>query len=369
MDKDTVNIIIPVYNVERYLRKCLNSVRKQTYKNIEVILVDDGSTDKCPQICDWYAGKDSRFKVIHKPNGGVGSARNVGIDYVSNINGGGYILFVDPDDWLPKNAVEVLVRKQKLTGADWVCGSFIYVLPIRNRKDFPFSENLFEKNETEQFQNFILSKKPIRVHSLWGKLYRKDIISANCLRFDTKMKMSEDCLFNYKYIQHCERFAAVTEYVYYYNRLNKNSASNQYFAERNVWKKTFLLERQKCIGDSLEKSKLSDYNNYIIDVFNNLVGGYVGELPRLEATEKIRETHMLFKDMLDKIIIKDCSPDKFAPTKMYFKYETLLKEGKYDQVYEYFYALQASKNSLPGKIKRTINNIMGSVRTFILFGW
>ena len=92
MDHPLVSIIIPVYKVEKYLRRCLDSVKNQTYKNIEVILVDDGSPDQCPQICDEYAAKDLRFHVIHKENGGVDSARNVGLEYCANNAGGGTLL-------------------------------------------------------------------------------------------------------------------------------------------------------------------------------------------------------------------------------------------------------------------------------------
>lgn len=91
MEQPLISIIIPVYKSEKYLRRCLDSVRNQTYKNISVILVDDGSPDGCPKICDEYAATDNRFHVIHKKNGGISSARNAGLDYCANSAGGGYI--------------------------------------------------------------------------------------------------------------------------------------------------------------------------------------------------------------------------------------------------------------------------------------
>lgn len=93
MEQPLVSVIIPVYKVEKYLRRCLDSVRSQTYQNLKVILVDDGSPDNCPQICDEYAAMDSRFHVIHKENGGVSSARNAGLDYCEKLGGGGVHLF------------------------------------------------------------------------------------------------------------------------------------------------------------------------------------------------------------------------------------------------------------------------------------
>ena len=107
--KDLISVIIPIYNVEKYLNKCIDSIINQTYKNLEIILVDDGSPDNCPQICDEYAKKDNRIKVIHKKNGGVSSARNVGL-----INStGNYIGFIDPDDYIEPIMYEKLLKVLK----------------------------------------------------------------------------------------------------------------------------------------------------------------------------------------------------------------------------------------------------------------
>lgn len=111
-----VTIIVPVYNVEKYLKKCVDSILNQTYKNIEVILIDDGSSasDKSPIICDEYAKKDKRIKVIHKINGGLSSARNAGLDIAK----GDYIYFVDSDDWIDKDTIKdnikILVEKKQI---------------------------------------------------------------------------------------------------------------------------------------------------------------------------------------------------------------------------------------------------------------
>ena len=112
--KELISIIVPVYNVEQYLDDCLISIINQTYKNIEIILIDDGSTDKSGKICDEYAKKDSRIIVIHKENGGVSSARNAGL----RIAKGAYIGFVDPDDWIAEDMYEVLYSNAKKYDAD-----------------------------------------------------------------------------------------------------------------------------------------------------------------------------------------------------------------------------------------------------------
>ena len=110
----TISIIVPIYKVERYLNRCVDSILSQTYKDFECILVDDGSPDKCGQLCDEYAAKDARIKAIHKPNGGVSSARNAGLD----IAGGGYIAFVDSDDWIHPCYFEYLMRAIEESGAE-----------------------------------------------------------------------------------------------------------------------------------------------------------------------------------------------------------------------------------------------------------
>ena len=106
MNKEVISIVVPIYKVEKYIKKCIDSIIEQTYKNLEIILVDDGSPDGCAKICDEYAKKDKRIKAIHKENGGLSDARNVGID----ISTGKYICFVDSDDYIENNYIELLYK-------------------------------------------------------------------------------------------------------------------------------------------------------------------------------------------------------------------------------------------------------------------
>ena len=114
----TVSIIVPIYKVEKYLDKCVKSIVGQTYRDLEIILVDDGSADRCPDICDLWAERDNRVRVIHRENGGVGEARNTGM----NASSGEYLMFVDPDDYLPENAVELLMARLLADGSDMALG-------------------------------------------------------------------------------------------------------------------------------------------------------------------------------------------------------------------------------------------------------
>ena len=116
MEKGKISIVVPMYNVEKYLPECVDKLLDQTYKNLEIILVDDGSPDNCGKIADDYAKKDERVKVIHKPNGGLSDARNVGMDVAT----GEYLMFTDSDDFLFPSACEVLVNKIEKENADYV---------------------------------------------------------------------------------------------------------------------------------------------------------------------------------------------------------------------------------------------------------
>ena len=134
-----VSIIVPIYKVEPYLRRCLDSIVNQTYTNLEIILVDDGSPDGCPQICDMYAAKDNRIVVIHKNNGGLSDARNAGL----NICKGIYISFVDSDDWVGRDYIKILVNNAKKEQADIVIEKFIKTNSEGNQINREQKNNLF----------------------------------------------------------------------------------------------------------------------------------------------------------------------------------------------------------------------------------
>lgn len=184
-----VSIIIPVYKVEEYLHRCVNSVLGQTYQNIEVILVDDGSPDQCPLICDQYAFEDTRVKVIHKKNGGLSEARNYGLSEAT----GEYIMFVDSDDWIHESAVEKLVyRMDADLDADMCCFGLAKtdgkkILPIT--RDYTIS--LIEgRDEIVKDICMVLNVKT----SAWSKIYRTKFIKENKLQFVIGV-INEDSIF------------------------------------------------------------------------------------------------------------------------------------------------------------------------------
>ena len=177
----TFSIIVPVYNTEQFLDKCVSSILAQTYNDFELILVDDGSPDSCPQMCDKYAQNDSRIKVIHKKNGGVSSARNCGIDAAK----GTYLWFVDSDDYIEPVSLQRLFEVQNSHNAE------LYV--FNNRSVCELSTENINDFFRKYYFTYALGFEP------WNKFYKRDIIKANNLLFDTQEKIGEDLLFNINY--------------------------------------------------------------------------------------------------------------------------------------------------------------------------
>lgn len=204
-----VSVIIPVYNVEDYLDKCVESVITQTHRNIEVILVDDGSSDACPQKCDEWAGKDSRIMVIHKKNGGVSSARNTGLDYAK----GAYITFVDSDDYIVSDAVESMLQRITQDQSDMVIARKVLVYPNGELVLQDPSKVMDMVISKEVAFRMIGTQGKLFPASLYAKLYRSFVFKG--LRF-LDLKMGEDkCAVPY-IVDQCSLISIMDKVVYYY---------------------------------------------------------------------------------------------------------------------------------------------------------
>lgn len=208
---DLISVIIPVFNVEEYLGRCVESVAIQTYKNIEIILVDDGSTDACPQICETYAKKDDRIRVIHKKNEGLSSARNVGLD----ISQGKYIFFVDSDDFIAPHMFEILMNRIKYYNADVAICEFIRVDTkgqivgksiISHKEEVWSGRELLAKNILEKKNQYVVA---------WNKLYKRDIFKE--LRFPVG-KIHEDEFVFHKICDKCDLVVITGEELYFYTQ-------------------------------------------------------------------------------------------------------------------------------------------------------
>lgn len=207
------SFIIPVYNVSAYLPKCLDSILRQNIDDWEAILIDDGSVDNSGKICDEYAAKDDRFKVFHKANGGVSSARNVGLENAR----GEWIWFVDSDDWIENNALSTLFDVIKT----YSCDTIFFGMRIENHDS---STNLEQPSLSKLSCESFLSQ--ISCFANPTMLFSHDIIREHLLRFPTGIKMAEDLEFQYKYLTFIKSPVSINSMLYVYMRRDDSAMNN-----------------------------------------------------------------------------------------------------------------------------------------------
>ena len=213
MNQSLVSIIVPVYNAEIYLGPCLERLRSQTWPDLEIILVNDGSTDGSGQLCAAAARVDGRIRFLDRPNGGVSAARNAALAAAK----GDYLQFSDSDDLLTPDATETLVRAAQVTGADLVISHFFRVDGEKQaQRGHIKGERLLTRQEFAQE----MVKAPANYYygALWNKLYRRSIVEKQGLRFEEGVSWSEDFLFNLEYLRHVRLVAAVPKPLYYYHK-------------------------------------------------------------------------------------------------------------------------------------------------------
>lgn len=204
MERAKISIIVPVYNVDKYLERCVDSLLKQTYKNLEIILVDDESPDSCPQICDQYKQKDRRIIVIHKKNGGAASARNMGLDVAK----GEYIGFVDSDDYVSEEYINNLYQDLSREKADISVCSFYNL--YKDHKEIVTNENIGIYDSKEYLELFL---KDWKCGLIWNKLFKAKLIQK--VRF-SEGHIIDDEFFTYKAVMQCNRIVVGNEPFYYY---------------------------------------------------------------------------------------------------------------------------------------------------------
>ena len=210
MLNEKVSVIVPIYKVEKYIHRCIDSILKQTYSNLEVILVDDGSPDNCGEIADEYASKDQRVVVVHKENGGLSDARNAGMKYIN----GEFIVFVDSDDWIEKNMIERMVHTSLKYKADVVQSAFYYAYDDKRLLDNRYSSTkdepvildnrslMYELVTNEKVKNFA-----------WGKLYKARLIQDIPFK---KGVLFEDVFWAHKVMHRVDTYVMIHEPLYHY---------------------------------------------------------------------------------------------------------------------------------------------------------
>jgi len=234
MEEKLISIIVPVCNAEAYLVKCIDSILDQNHRAIEVICVDDGSTDKSLEILTDYQKKDKRIRIISQKNGGLSAARNSGLEIAE----GDYVLFLDSDDWLNKQACAVALKAAEKESAEVVMWSYIREYPNNSKPTYVFDREILiwdEKNVEDLRRRFVglvddELAKPNEIDSLvtaWGKLYKRSVI-GNIRFVDTKIIGSEDVLFNIHVFSYVNKALYLPELYSHYRKDNPNSLSHRY---------------------------------------------------------------------------------------------------------------------------------------------
>lgn len=235
MNQPLVSIILPVYNAQSHLARCVGSICAQTYRNIEIIILNDGSKDQSLPVCEEFRQKDPRILLVDKANSGVSDTRNLGLKLAS----GKYVEFVDSDDYLDPDFTERLVAAAEENEADFVIAPYKMVIPAGASKPEQVLDKIQDElgvmsvarppevreygflpagvYDKDTFALRLMDKPASYFYSvLWNKLYRRDILTGNDIQFVSEMRWAEDLVFNLRYIQYAERFVAIDKPGYYY---------------------------------------------------------------------------------------------------------------------------------------------------------
>lgn len=267
-----VSIIVPIYNVEQYLDRCMYSLLNQTLEDIEIIMVDDGSPDNSPGLCDDYAKRDCRIKVIHKKNGGLSDARNAGLDIAT----GEYIAFVDSDDYTSLDAYATLYDKAKETNADIVYAGFtMHNSDGTENKCFVLSQTWEGKNIIPFLKSMIFDTKPdidTIWMSVWNGIYKRNIIEKNNIRFLSEREyLSEDILFHTMLIPLCRKIVCVP-YTFYHYCYNGVSLTHSSFNPKKIDCNFRLFDLLMKIADDYD---LPEIKEDVILFFENYTRGII----------------------------------------------------------------------------------------------
>lgn len=351
-----ISVIVPVYNVEDYLLRCVNSIQNQTYNNLEIILVDDESPDKCPEICDDLAREDPRIKVIHKKNGGLGFARNSGLEIVT----GDYVTFIDSDDWIDETHIENLYNAIAFHNADLVIGGHTAVYANDDVVLYPtlLEEKLYEADEIkEQILLPLVGpdldyKNDLQVNaSSCMNLYKMQVIRENNIKFiSERFAVSEDLYFNIDFLYNA-KFVVATDNVGYFYFENQNSISRKFdkeFLEKIVNYFNYVNE-QLDRYHLLDNSKFRVYRTYLMRVRVAIRQIIVSNM---KFRDKIREIKKFLNNDITKLVLEEYPIERFIPS-----IRILVKMMKKSNVLGIYFLMKArliAKNSavLSGCLKK-----------------
>ncbi|MGN0405127.1 MAG: glycosyltransferase family 2 protein [Bariatricus sp.] len=261
----TVSIIVPVYNAEATISRCIESIINQEYRDFELLLIDDGSTDSSGTICDRYAAEDSRIRLIHKENTGVSETRNMALDLAC----GTYLQFLDSDDWITPNATRLFVEEAERYHCDMVISDFYRVVGKRVAQKGDIDDDCVLTQE-EFSAHMLQNPADFYYGVLWNKLYRRDIVEKYHLRMNPEISWCEDFMFNLEYIRHAEVFYALQVPIYYYVKTKGSLASQGMSISKTIKMKLMVFEyynnfyKHVLDEEDYEKNRLQVYR-FLVD--------------------------------------------------------------------------------------------------------
>lgn len=280
-----ISIIIPVYNVEKYVRRCLDSITLQTYTNLEIIIVNDGSTDNSKNICEEYVSKDNRIKMINQNNFGLSSARNVGIELAN----GKYIAFVDSDDFVDLNYIKSMYDEASINNTDIVCCDFNYIDEDDKKWTRIDRDNKYYFN-MEAIDDIIIGKQYTEVMT-WNKLYKLDLFITNNIRFPVG-KLNEDNFTTYKLYYYSNKISLINDKLYYYFQ-RKNSIMNSKFNIKRLDILEVTFEMREFFKD--KNIDLNDkIDSYDFAIKSNLLNKMIRD--NFNGSEKIKLIDSIYKN-------------------------------------------------------------------------
>lgn len=299
-----VSVIIPVYNVVKYLPECINSVLRQSYKNYEIILIDDGSTDGSEAVCDLYGEKYENVHAFHKVNEGLGIARNYGLARAK----GDYVLFLDSDDYVKENFIEVLCRHMEEKHADYCKGGFFRVddfskiVSTRKYNNSVFSEDEIKNKLIPRFFGSSPKSNDSVEMCVCACLFKRSIIKKNQLRFLSEREvLSEDIFFSIDYLKKT-KVACLSDYVGYYYRVNNESLSHSYRVDRfekskYLFESLLRISRELGYGESVERRIVKHF-------FINIRSSLSQEKRSISGLSKAQERSNIGKIINDRLVQK-----------------------------------------------------------------
>lgn len=331
---DLVSVIVPVYNAEQFLARCLNSVLNQSYEKLEVILINDGSTDNSQKICEEFAEKDVRVKLINQENSGPSVARNKGIDLAN----GKYISFVDADDYLEKNMIEKMINYIE-QDVELVISGYNRIFKKDDVNEIQEINYYHIINMTfdDFLQRFDVLFKDYYINYLWNKLYLNEIIKTNNINFNKSINWGEDLIFNIEYLNYCNEISIISNSLYNYIDFNEDSITNNYniniyYNRKEMYQevRSFLLK-----NNAYKANKEIVENKYFESVIAFLSSSYLhkedidNEINDIYNDKNIRKNINFYNiDNKQKVIVQMFIKYNFKLLlKLYFEFKSMLAKN------------------------------------------